>query len=234
MGFIYKDTNEKIMNISSIYKEWIKISIIMVTFTLISCQKEIIESKDYPRIDISDEVIQSENGIIFKGEILSGGNSPLIEKGFVWGTDYFPDLNSSRIFVDVQSQTGNYEANVKVDFIKDKIYKVRAFARTKDYLVYSKVMEFKCIYSSPAPEISSFTPKQGQAGDIVKISGKNFSFLPATITVTFDSMAEIVSCNDTTILVKVPGKTINDRVSIKLIVSGKFCQSTEQFQYIGK
>jgi hypothetical protein len=220
------------MNISSLFKEGIKLSIILLTFNLLSCQKEIIENREYPRVDISDEVIQSENGIIFKGEIISGGNSPLIEKGFVWGTNYFPDLNSSRIFVDPPGQTGNYEANAKVDFVKDQIYKVRAFARTKDYLVYSKVMEFKCQYSTPAPEISNFTPKQGQAGDILKITGKNFSFLPTAITVTFDSMAELISCSDTAIFVKVPGKSTNDKVSIKLIVSGKFCQSSEQFQYI--
>lgn len=199
---------------------------------LFSCQKEFEREREYPVVKISSEIIQNENGVNFKAEITNFGSMEIIEKGFVWSASGLPCLASPKIVVNDEFLEGKFEAYSKVDFKKDIVFQVRAYAKNKNYTSFSLPVEFVCNYNSPLPVITSIYPKMAQWDDTVKINGVNFSYIPEKMGLTFgDVQAEIISTTDTLIVTSVPAEINPDSVLINVIVDSYNAVSLDYFKY---
>jgi hypothetical protein len=209
--------------------------LLLLTILLINngCQKDVVLTREYPRLAIFNEVGQDESGITFKAEILSDGDMPIVEKGFVWGTSNKPELYGSKIVVHNACQLVKFEAKAIVDFGKSRIYNVKSFVKTQDRIVYSKGIQFESDFTSPVPEIIDFYPKMGSWDDTIKISGKNFSYIMYTTQVFLGNVDAIIcSCNDSVIFAKIPQKDNDKTVSIKVQIANRMSSPSPGFTYI--
>ncbi|MBX2923721.1 MAG: IPT/TIG domain-containing protein [Chitinophagaceae bacterium] len=83
-----------------------------------------------------------------------------------------------------------------------------------------------------APVISSFSPDKGQHGDIITISGTNFSTVPAENSITFNGVAAtIVSATSTELKVSVP-KSMDCSGTLRVTVVGRTAESGASFTYV--
>ena len=207
------------MNSRKISKYFYLLSIIILFST---CQKDKIATREYPRLDIFDDIQQNESGVTFKANVISEGVSEIINKGFVWDKNDWPTINSSRILLGTHLGTGSFEATVLNDLFVDNNYSVRAFVQTENYLVYSKTVNFNCIFNSPPPQIDDFTPTHGKRGDTIIISGQNFSSVLEHNTVYIGN-AEAVVNNSTpsTLSITIAGTVNEGKQHVKILVYGR-------------
>ncbi|WP_340110909.1 IPT/TIG domain-containing protein [Maribellus mangrovi] len=209
--------------------------IIALSTLFTKCQKEDYVDRDFPRLGISDRIVQNDDGVYFNAEIRTQGNMPIIEKGFMWSTVSSADgLNAKIISHDDTNGNVTFGATGTVDFIPGKTYYVHAWARTADFLVYSDRISFANEFTSPAPEIDSISPLRAKWGNELKIYGKNFSFFSDQIHVIFrnNGNAKVLSCNDTLIRVTIPDVASTTPVNVSVLVYGKRTVAKDLFTYI--
>lgn len=206
--------------------------IISITFFSFSCQKEKLTQREFPQVEIIDEVIQDENGITFTANIISEGNSPIIEKGFVWDRST-PTLSDSKAICNSKSiNIGNFSATSKIDFQLSQTYYVKAYIQTEDFLVLSEPFIFESNFESPYPVINTINPNHGTYNDIIEIHGNYFSFKNDNLEVYFNGKkAIIVSHTDSLIKIRVPQLSSPTRVTIRVSVLGKVSVSGGGFDY---
>jgi len=211
-----------------------KLIYIAFPFLLLTCKKEELSERTYPRMDISEDIIQTETGIQFKGIILTEGNSEVIESGFIWSTSEDLDQEFSKIKAGTQNSPGSFTATASCDFVAGQTYYVRSFVETKDKIVYSKAISFINQYTTPAPAIDSISPAQGHWGEIIKIHGKNLSYISSNITVGFNesTTATVTDCNDSVISIEIPAMVIYDPAEISVSIYGNKAVATNKFAYI--
>ena len=94
-----------------------KLIYIAFPFLLLTCKEEELSERTYPRMDISEDIIQTETGIQFKGIILTEGNSEVIESGFIWSTSEDLDQEFSKIKAGTQNSPGSFTATASCDFV---------------------------------------------------------------------------------------------------------------------
>ncbi|MFO7613607.1 MAG: IPT/TIG domain-containing protein [Bacteroidales bacterium] len=208
--------------------------IFIIILLFLSCGKDVNSPRDYPRVDIFDEILQSEMGCTFTAEILSEGISEIIDKGFVWRNNNMPFIRYSQISLGKHQDTGRFSGLASVDFLRNRSYAVSAYVQTTDYLVYSREIVFTSQYNSPPPVILDFNPKEGRFGDVVAIKGKYFTFLILYIEIAFGEIrSETVSCSDTLIVVRVPDCGNDQSLNIKLKIYSKWVTAEDEFRFIG-
>jgi len=206
---------------------------ICLMLLLSTCQKEIIATREYPRLDIDNNIIQNGSSAAFTGNVISRGNSDVIDKGFVWSRNGTPSILSSRISIGKQMGIGSFNGTADIDFVKDAEYKVMAYIKTDQYLVYSKEITFKSNFNSPAPAISDFSPKLARWNDTIKIRGQHFSFLNENTKVFFGEIsAQVLSCSDTLITAKVPDQKNGNSVFLKVKIYENTTTTAKEFKYI--
>lgn len=208
-------------------------TIIFLLFFLSYCQKDIITERDYPRIEILNNLEQSENGIICYGNIITLGNNPITEEGFIWDQSN-PTIDDSRLIIEnPNNKTGKFSTTLKIDFQKGQKYYLKAYVKTDEYTVYSEPLVFTSDFETPAPKIIDITPKQGKYNDIVEIRGEYFSFKPQNTKVYFNgTVAIIISQTDTTIKVRVPELTASNSIAIAVNILGKANSKVGLFSYL--
>ncbi len=102
---------------------------------------------------------------------------PIIEKGFVWSENDEPTVSSPKVSTKGDCSVGTFKLGINYDYSKDGKYKVKAFLRDSNYLVYSKSITFDCSHNSLPPNITSIIPDRVKWGDTIMIRGKNFSYI---------------------------------------------------------
>ncbi|TCO08408.1 hypothetical protein [Natronoflexus pectinivorans] len=131
---------------------------IFVLILCVTCQKEIIESQDYPRIRTLKVSRITADGATFNAEILSKGTNPIIEYGFLWDIEPNLDYHSSEkvSFYDPIGK-GSFSYRSEPSLTKDQEYFVQSFAITDDFIVYGNTVQFVSS-GSMSPEIKAFYP----------------------------------------------------------------------------
>lgn len=208
-------------------------SLIFLVLFLHGCQKEEIAKREFPRIEIIDEVIQDNDGISVKANVIALGNSPIIEKGFIWDINKPYTLDNKYTTENISNETGMFSATLKQGFQLGIEYYLKAYVRTNNHLVLSEPTLFKCEYEIPAPIISDFSPKQGTYNDIVEITGINFKDDTDGIFVYFsEKNAIVLNATPTSIQVKVPQFETSGTKLIRIHVLNKTSVSNQLFNYI--
>jgi len=131
---------------------FIFIGVVLTVFASRGCEKEeIIKERDYPRIDISDKVVQSRSGVTFNGTILTRAGE-ITDKGFIWDEGTVATLdNSNSISLGPGYGTGSISAIVTEGLTKGVTYEIRGYLVSGGRVVYSKRVSFtSTIDSTPA------------------------------------------------------------------------------------
>lgn len=113
---------------------------------LTMCQKEEYATKDYPRLNTLEVSITSESSAVFTAEIVSGNLADIIEHGFVWDTNFYPEtdlINRQFITGEINPDNKNkFSVNILTSFTKGKIYYMRSYVKTDNIMVYGKIVSF--------------------------------------------------------------------------------------------
>lgn len=213
----------------------IRILFFIVILASAGCTDDEIIPREYPRLETLEVTNISDSGATFNARIILLGNQDIIEYGFVWHPDYGfphvePTLGSNRIFLTEGITEGDFSANITTTLYKNRIYSVKAFAKTEEYTVYGKNIEFKSL-GSRAAIFEDFTPKIGAWGDTINIKGKNFSYLPEYNQIFFEDIeSKVISSTDSTINCIVPENITEKKVPIFLLLAGHKSNSNELFE----
>jgi len=200
---------------------------------LIQCKKDEINNNAYPRLITLPVTEISAEGARFNAEILNKGDFEIISYGFVWNLIYEQNLeNANRVILSGNIPSERFTEKVETSLQAGRIYFVRAFIQTEEYMVYGTDVSFISL-GSKAPEVHSFSPTAGTWGDTISISGTNFSYIKENIKVEFGELeADIISSTDSTISVIVPANNLEDLVSLKVSILGNSSEANMKFNYL--
>ena len=198
---------------------------VILSFQLISCQKEIDNQRDYPRIKTLDVVNIDNTGATFRGEIISLGNSPIDKCGFVWGrTENLNIGNHDYIEANYSEAEMYFEARIVRSMEANKEYYVRSFAKSNGKVIYGEVNSFISL-GSEAPEILGFEPRLAAWGDTIIIRGRNFSNVAAQTNLYFGEtrlpLSDLVKKpNDSILVASVPFDITEDECMLTVDILG--------------
>jgi hypothetical protein len=203
--------------------------LIAIASLLVRCDNYEFPKSPYPRIETLPVVNISETGVTFQANVTQKGNLPIINHGFVWGTEENLSISSEdKVQLGPTSNLVNFEANVKSGLYKGESYFVKAFVATDNYFVYGEAVSFKSNGSTP-PIITNFSPNEGTLGDTIILKGKFFSARTASNDVKFGTInSKVVTSNDSIIVCIVPN-SIPNIAPIFVTVAGNNVQSKDNF-----
>ena len=121
------------------------ILITLLILTIFGCQEEELESREFPRVKTHKVIENGGSSVTFVGEILTEGNSEITEYGFLWGNGNLNEFSFSynpHYSFDGNIKTGKFSKEIIVDSDLYGILKVKAYARTNDYLVFGDELTF--------------------------------------------------------------------------------------------
>jgi N-acetylneuraminic acid mutarotase len=214
------------MKIVSIYLLFIFLII------LSSCDKDAeIGGKDYPYLITNEVTDITDMSVVFNGEIISTGEKEEItEYGFLWGTNEPKLDNSNKVVIKVPIKTGGFSVKIDYNLYKDTEQTVRAYIKTNNLIVYGNEIKFTC-NGGIAAEISEINPLKGYVNSKVVIKGNNFGNQLDKVKVYFgDIEAEIDSCTDNRIVVKVPDIDSDIEECLAISVYNKQVISSDKFR----
>ena len=205
---------------------------LLLFFFFYGCQEEEI-SLEYPKVRTLAVTDITQEGAVFRGEVLLAGKQEVLETGFVWQEGAAPLLGSSdqKVLTKPVSE-GKFSATIHTTLKPDTKYYVKAYAKSKDYLVYGQVQSFVS-QGSKAPEILSIQPESGVWGDTVRITGSNFSYRKESNFIQFgDIQAQVMSATDSLLITTVPVGQNEEKVAVSVTISGSTATKSPEFTYL--
>ncbi len=203
----------------------------MLLISIISCNKE--EGFNYPLVYTGEVTDISNKGAVFNAKIIDLGKDDIIEYGFVWDSQINPTVEKSeKLVIREAPKTGAISEYISTTLRSGVIYFARAFVRSSNYTTYGKEVSFTSL-GSLAPQIDGFTPKTGNIGDTITITGHNFSYRISENQVKFGRFeANILKANQDSLIVIVPDSldTLSSYISISIIQNNTV--SVEKFNLI--
>ena len=224
------------MNLRNTFRGLVFLSFLCI----LSCQDQEFPVQQYPRVQTSAVTGISGSGMRLQGKVLSAGNRPITDHGFIWSIHRNVDPNaSSRISLGALSGARSFEARIEKGLVEDTTYYVKAFTASKAHIVYGNVVSFKTdVVTLPdsnqaSPVIDAFSPHRGTFGDMVTISGSNFSAVGLDNHVQFNQYAaRVMEASDTSLIVRVPlGLTEKDH-TISVTVSDRRAEAAAKFEML--
>ena len=222
----------KKQTISCITRGVTQLLLLFIGLGLVTCSKEQVASKEYPRLSTMEVSGINESGATFNATIISGKLLDIKEYGFVWDTVATPEIASGQLILVKGSPADNqFKGEVHSALRKGVVYKMRSFVRTNDFLVYGKAVTFTSM-GSEAPLITGFLPASGQWGDTISITGKNFGTRDLGVIVKMgDLRVPVLSGSDTNIKIVIPDKQNQSLVELSVTVAGNTATSASKFSY---
>jgi N-acetylneuraminic acid mutarotase len=175
-----------------------------------SCQNEIHHEKPFAEAETTEATVMQSGGVVFKGKILSRGNSEITQHGFIWSTSQNPGYNdivfqnAEFVILGPAGSDTDISFHATAAIANDVVYNVRLFLITDDLISLGNIISFTGKGSLP-PEITSVDPPSAGAGDTVTITGKNFAFRKYSNSVWLNNQScEIANSDAEHIMFKVP------------------------------
>jgi IPT/TIG domain len=191
----------------------------------------------YPKIETVEITPVSASNFLVKGNIISSGNSLVLEYGFVYSTLSVPDIfQGTKVVVGNTAVTGAFEKNISLQTpgtTGGYTLFVRAFITNQKGTVYGAVKEF----TVPTLIVTSVVPLVAKTGAEITINGSNFSSNEGENVVTFnDVVAEIIETTATQLVVTVPPGIIypsyQEYYTIYVTTGGQRVDATENFRVL--
>ncbi len=205
--------------------------VIILPVFCVTCQKEVVESQRYPRVRTLDVADVTTEGATFRGDIISLGHLDIIEQGFIWDTIASLSYEySEKIILKGTNHPGLFKQRINSSLSKNQTYFVKAFLRTKDYLVLGDVVDFLSKGSIP-PAIKSISPNYGHWGDTVIIRGERFNS-KSNIVLFGQIKANLIENSDTLLRVIVPSKKNDLKTTINFATPDGIVNTEALFNYL--
>lgn len=159
-----------------------------------------------PQIRTEDVVTTSASSFMAKGTISTVGSYPVLDYGFVYSSYSGADVFSgNKVSLGTKPEVGSYQSDIIISgdgwYNLYEPYYVRAYLTNEKGTVYGVSKSF----SFPQLSISSVSPQQGKAGDLITVNGANFSTNPGGNIVKFNqTLALVKSASSTQLTVEVP------------------------------
>jgi N-acetylneuraminic acid mutarotase len=180
--------------------------IFSIFFLFFQCSQEFeVEETLHPKVETYSPEEITEQRAVLNGEILYTGSEAITDHGFVYADLPRPSIeNAETVSLGATDKAGKYQVPASRNMRKDNRYYVKAYAKTKSYLVYGNEISFISKGGS-IMAIKRFFPAEGVAGDTVYLIGEGFSTVPAQSIVTFNGATAIVAkATPDTLTVTVP------------------------------
>lgn len=123
---------------------YLTVEVLLCIGILSSCSKDDETGiRSFPRVSTISITDVTSNSATFLGEIYFIADEEIIEHGFNLSTISMgtPDL-SERFYKGSMSGVGKFTQTITKNFIKGKVYYVRAFAKTNNYFVFGEERTF--------------------------------------------------------------------------------------------
>lgn len=197
--------------------------ITLLLLNLFSCKKEEEEIFFDNTIQTLEIVNISPTEATLQGKITRIGSYGIEEYGFVWGTSPNPDISSSsKGSAGTRKHFGNFQYNIN-ELVAGTTYYVKAYISSSNGIVYGEEVSF----TTGAPVITNFEPKEGSAGNELVITGTNFI---EDISVKLGGVeASITSIKDDSITCTVPEGVAFGEVEVSLSIGEKTTTAGENF-----
>lgn len=208
------------------------ILIFLLSTLIFGCEKD---EPVNPSIETGDVELVSVFSFVAKGVINVVGNIPIVDYGFVYGTQYsYPTVEEGiKISLGKKPEAGPYERTITINnaYQYDYTYYVRAYITNEKGTVYGEVKNFQL----PQLILSGVVPDNGKAGDIVSIVGTNFSPNVAENIVFFNNQqAAVKSATATQLQVEVPSGVLQDwyydKATVRVNVGGQGMELSSYFK----
>lgn len=176
----------------------------------------------------------TNEGVLFTGSIQGSGTNEILEYGFAWSTANEPTLLNGRYKVGVGSFKGEFEQQVRSNLSSDTEYYMWAYVINPTATIFGKAVKFKS-KGVEGPIITSFNPISGSSGDVITITGDNFSQQSENNFVKVGPLScAVMSSTVKEIQAKLPnGITTSGRVKISVKVGEATALSSEDFTLEG-
>lgn len=199
-------------------KSAFKYTLILIAISfLVNCEKYEVTSRDYPRVSTLAVDNITEEGATFNAEFKLRGEFEVVNYGFVWSTLENPTIDDSdRVVYAENIQSNTFSQRIETTLKKENIYNVRAFVKTKDYLIYGENIEF---YSrgSNGPELLDFSPKIGHVGDTIKLKATSFGRVKNNVKVKINqTYVDIAKFDEKEISIVIPNSHTEEKSKISV------------------
>lgn len=176
----------------------------------------------------------TEQGVLFAGSIQGSGTQEILEYGFVWSTRSKPSLLESRFKAGEGSFQGEFERQVRSDLATGVEYNVWAYVVSTTGAVFGEAVSFRSD-GVEGPVITGFSPASGTSGDVITITGANFSQQPKTNVVKVGTLVcAVISSADTLIEAALPsGINISGKFRISVSIGNDTGLSADEFKLLG-
>jgi hypothetical protein len=194
-----------------------KIVVASIIMLFASCTEEEVTSREFARVKTTEVTDINGTGATFHAIVPSSPVS-VSDHGFLWHDQTSPLFeNADRISLGPVTQLGPFEALCERGLSKGKKYYVRGYAVSDNNIIYGNVVQFISMGSKP-PVLVDFNPKVASWGDMITVTGQNFSVSSTKNVVKFDaSTAIFIDASSDVIRVKVPYDIQNELTSISII-----------------
>lgn len=229
-----KLTDLGIVNIV-IMKHYLKfppIIIFIIGALILTCKKDEMVSRDYPRVTTIEVSDIDSTGALFSGEVFAFGSEEIIDHGFVWG-EYSPSFPNTE-YVSLGKLSDKKKFSIRVDhaLASNKKYIVKAYARTLRFTVYGKEINFVSLGSN-APAIIDFWPDSLRFGEQLYVKGRNLSKLQyGNIVIIENTKTNGLLLNDSIISCVVPSEIDTIQAKIGISVSGNSSYHSKRLRLI--
>lgn len=184
---------------------------------LVSCKKEKITERIYPRLRALSVEKGSDNCYLFKAEVISYGEGEIIDHGFVWSTLLRIPMVEREDILSLGKPSSNidvFKGSSNSGFVLNQTHHFRPYIRTSEIIVYGDILEFMP-KNQPEIKLTDITPDHGSISDTVTIQGQYMSRIDRNIRVYFDNIeAEVLGSSDSTIITVVPEGLSNTDVVV--------------------
>ncbi len=209
-----------------------KIILILLLFFIFGCEKQPqFHERPYPFIELKDVADIDGGGATLKAELFCKGNSEIMEYGFIIGLQITPTIEDRKISFKGDINNYIFEKRIENDLLAEHHYYVRAFVKSKEYLVYSNEKEF-ISKGCKKPEIFEINPNSGTPGKIITISGNYFSEYSINNIVKFGNVdASVIYASIDTLIIRCPDMNAS-QINISVNVAGQEVLSSYSFDVI--
>lgn len=116
----------------------------ILTFTFTSCDNHEFPKTPYPNVRTLSVTEISSSGATFTAEVTNSENSSILSHGFIWSlwADRNPEIGPNDSINLGNTGEGIFSYHLNSGLIINKEYYVRAFAKTKDYIVFGEEVSF--------------------------------------------------------------------------------------------
>ncbi len=195
---------------------------------LTNCSEEENTDRDYPRLLTVGVTNITSDGGVFHGDIFSSSVA-IVDHGFLWSEDAALKLGESeKISLGPKTGAGRFEVMVDRNLQEGKTYRMAAYAVSENYTVYGARFTFTSLGCKKRPVIFDFNPKQGTSGDIITITGNNFSVINKSNSAYIGELVgKITEASENQIKVSIPLTNLSGSFSLSVTSSGYTVSAAE-------